>query len=463
MKIFHPLHSLRTQTLLFFLFLPFIIHADINTSSISSEKASYDGNALVLEGSVNLQHALGKLQAGNARLLRATEGSPFTAIHLRDDVLITLENRGKIFCARADFDFDKLTGTLIPKLGETIRFVNLQTGPLSLESKQATIEFARDASSIKVAKIEARDSVQMHYGKDFFLTAESATYSNTTVPYVWASQHCTLTHFDDHIEADRIEVLPDTAKMILTSPTGRLTPALSPSDGIQFSCKKLIWEKAPQILTLKGDIYISDTEVGDIHCEDEVELRQKQQDGKWILNSITAKGKTELNYKLDVDFQHLLICYGQMHLDQDRLVLNLESPPEEPLEYFHDKMKLCAKHAELQYAKDGNSITPKKLFLCGNIQLSSLEDASRCAVADQFTYFPEEKKIVLSAKDGGSVLFWDQQQELSISAREVHIRHTEKGEHIKGVGNVSFAFSNVENALLKKLFPFYQPNGRRQL
>ena len=81
----------------------------------------------------------------------------------------------------------------------------------------------------------------------------------------------------------------------------------------------------------------------------------------------------------------------------------------------------------------------------------------RCAVADQFAYYPETETMILSAQNGESVLFWDDTQQLSISAREVHLSRDEKGENIKGVGNVRFAFSTIENELLKKLFPFYQP------
>lgn len=454
-------HQIFKLAILSFL-IPAAIHAEITNSSISSENASYDGNALILRGSVKLDHALGQLTSGYARLSKELEEGPFTAVHLRDNVLISLKNRGKILCGKADFDFNALKGTLIPKPGDMVRFVNFHSGPLSLASREADIEFSRDDSNLKVAKIEAKNTVQLTYGKDFFLEADTATFSNTKTPYVWASPHCTLTHFEDKIEANRVEVLPDSAKVILSTPSGKLHPsAFSQGNDVQFSCDKLIWEKAPQTLTLKGDVSVFEEGVGDIHCDDEVELRQKEENGKWLLSSITAKGKTELTYKLDVDFVHLLKCYGKMQLDQDRLVLNVTSPPEKPIEYFHDQMKLIADTAELKYEQLGRNITAKQLQLTDNIQLSSLQDSNRCAVADKFNFFPEEKKIILSANPGNNVLFWDREQDLSISAKEVHITRTEKGEKIKGVGNVRFAFSSAENALLKKLFPFYHPTGER--
>ncbi|NGX37774.1 MAG: hypothetical protein K1000chlam2_00936 [Chlamydiae bacterium] len=448
------------RLLFLLLILSSLLTAEIPTSSISSENASYDGNALVLTGSVNLNHALGRMQAGAARLLKDTEEGPFSSIRLRDNVLITLKNRGKISCAEADFDFSAMKGKLLPKLGDSIRFINLHSGPLSLSSSVAEIEFAKEYDALKVTKIFAHEKVHVQYGKDFVLLADNATYLNDVNPHVFASPHCVLIHFQDQIEAEKIELFPENSKIILSSPSGKFQPsAFSKNDGMQFSCDKLVWERAPQILTLRGNISIQDEGIGNIHCDDEVELRQKEQDEKWVLSSITAKGKTELQYHLSANFKHLLTCYGQMHLDQDRLVLNIESPEDQPIEYIHDQMKLRADHATLEYEQEHSAIRPQKLTLNGHVHLFADENALRCAVADQFTYYPELETMVLSAEEGQNVLFWDEIQKLSISAKEVHLSRDEKGENFKGVGNVRFAFSSTENALLKKLFPFYQQTG----
>lgn len=431
----------------------FFLNTEIASSSISSERATYDGNALVLKGAVCLQHSLGEMQSGNARLIRQSEAGGFSRVHLKDAVHIHLKNRGQILCEQADFDFDQLKGKLIPKRGNSIRFENLCSSLVSLASKEADIEFAKKDDSLTVAKIEANRAVHVQYKDDFFLTADSATFSNTKTPYIWASPNCVLTHCSDQIEADRVEVLPESEKVILTSPTGILTDS-----AIAFSCNKLIWEQTPQILTMKGNVAISDSAVGDMICEDEVEFKQHYKEGKWLVNRITSKGKTELNYNLNESFLHLLICYGQMQLDHDRLILTLESPSEQPLEYYHDKMKLIANHAEMSYSNEEGPIIPEKLLLCGNIELTSPGDSSRCALADNFSYFPEERRMVLSSKKG-NVLFWDQKQDLKISAKEVHITQSERGENIKGIGSVRFAFSSTENELLRKMFPFYVVKG----
>jgi len=413
--------------------------------TISSKKATYDGNALVLKGDVELDHALGKLSSGNARLEKEEKDGPFSSISLREDVLISLKNLGKISCETADLNFVSLTGKLLPQMGNLIKFVNLGPDNFTLMSQEADLELAKQADSYKVTKIHANGTVQVQYGSDFTLDADRATYSSDEVPYVYAEPNCRLVHVDDVIEAEKVELFLGTSTAVLIEPKGLLQP-----QGIKFTCHKMIWENEPQLLTLQGDVSVVEEGIGTLNCEEEVEIHQKKEAGKWILSSMVAKGKTELAYALGADTKHMLVCYGKMRLEQNKLTL--ESPQNHPIEYFHDQMKLCSDHAQINYIDK----SAEKLQLDGNVQLQIAEDGNRCATADQFVYLPAEEKMILSSKDGANVLFWDKEQQLSISAREVHISRADQKETIKGVGNVRFAFSNTENTLLKNLFPFYE-------
>ncbi|MBS0629810.1 MAG: hypothetical protein JSS30_06260 [Verrucomicrobia bacterium] len=425
------------------LLLPVLLSA----AEISSKKATYDGNALILNGDVQVDHGLGKLASGSARLEKEEKDGPFSSIALREDVLITLKNLGKISCATADLNFVAMKGKLLPEVGKLIKFVNQGPDHFTLASCQADLEFTKEGESYKVHKIDADGQVQVEYGADFKLDADHATYVNEATPHITAMPGCVLTHHDDRIEAEKVELFPNTATAVLMGPKGVLNPR-----GMTFSCKKMTWENEPQQLTLQGNVTVRDTELGTLHCDDEVELNQKQLDGKWVLSSMVANGKTELTTR----FKQLLICYGQMRLDQERQLLTLESPQHRPIEYLHDQMKLCSDYAQLEYSTEYD---PEKLELSGNVQLQIEETGSRCARADQFIYFPNEEKMILSSKTGGNVLFWDKNQDLSISAREVHIARVDQKEIIKGVGSVRFAFSTTENELLQKLFPFYKGDG----
>ena len=434
--------------------LPRLLSAE---SSISSDKASYDGNHLILRGSVQLKHILGIMESGVARLNKEDKDAPFSHIHLKNDVLITLNNRGKISCDEAFLDFVNLQGTLIPKKGKKVLFSRLSAKTLNLSSKEAQIYLEKSGEEYDISKIEATRDVHVQYNKDFCLDADTAVFQNGTMPCICASNHCYLSHFEDHIKADKIKLFPDTSTVVLKAPKGHFTPSpFTASGSVFFNCNEMIWDHAPQRLTLKGDIQVHDESLGTISSDDEIELYQKEVEGKWVISSLFGKGKTIFACSFKDGIRHLLISTGTFRLNHDRLNVTLESAPDKPIEYIQDKMKLCADLAKLDYTQEEKRISPKKLLLTKEVRLTD-EESSRCALADQFVYLPEEKKMILSSTSGQNVLFWDHGQDLSISASEVHITATAKGEKIKGIGHVRFAFSSTENDLLKKLFPFYKP------
>lgn len=399
------------------MFLPLLASAEITTSSISSKHATYDGNALILRGEVQLHHALGKMDAQVARLEREKAEEPFSSIRLSRDVHIHLAEQGEISCDQADFDFHAMTGTLLPKAKKQVQFFD-QTKQVTLSSQIASIQFARDFDQLKVVKVEANPP-------------------------------CTVTHFDDVIEAEKILLYPDTETVVFESPTGQLKPTIfSETQAVNFSSDKLVWEQKPHTLTLTGHISIKEATMGEVEADQEVELCQKFQEGKWTLSNIYSKGKTKVTYG-----DHVLIADGGVHLDGDRLTLTIDRSEESPVEYRKEDTTLYADLGRLEYFQEQETIFPKKLMLLGGVRLTKQGDL-RCAIADQVVYDSESEEMILSAKNGDRVLFWDQKESLSISAVEVHIGKTEQGEMVKGVGNVRFAFSSTESALLKKLFPF---------
>jgi len=431
-------------------------------SSISSTKAIYDGNALVLRGNVELQHTLGSMVSGVARLEKEEKDSPFSSIFLGDNVHIILKNQAQILCDKADFDFQTLKGTLHSKWEEGVQFSTEGLHPFTLSSESADLTFAKTDGEIQIATIKAKANVEAHYGENFALTAEDLFYSESPTPYVCVNTRALLCHNGDRIEADKVEVFPDAERAILTSPKGNLKPSVfSENQEIEFSCENLAWNDQLHSLSLKGDIWIKDKQLGQILCDNLVELTQKETNGKWTLGEITARGRTQIEYLLDAKSSPLLVCHGKMHLDQSHLLLTLESPEELPIEYYHDEMQLTGEHAVLHYGEHEGKYQPEKLKLTGNILLSTAPEggAVRLAIADEFAYFPEEDTMLLSCHDGKKVLFFDAEQDLSVSAKEVRISHPSTNPSVKGVGNVKLSFSSTENALLKKLFPFYHPKG----
>src|SRR5690242_5823744 len=89
--------------------------APMDSGSIASKSASYDGSVLILDGDVSLEHGFGKMNAEKAVLTHEQEGQaefPFTTIDLAEAVHLSLSTDAQIDCERATLDFSTMKGVL---------------------------------------------------------------------------------------------------------------------------------------------------------------------------------------------------------------------------------------------------------------------------------------------------------------------------------------------------------------
>ena len=82
------------------------------SSDLSSDQATYDGDVLRLEGHVFLDHDLGQMEAETALLKKGEPSLEFSTIHLKDQVSLFFEERGKLFSEQAFLDLQTLKGSL---------------------------------------------------------------------------------------------------------------------------------------------------------------------------------------------------------------------------------------------------------------------------------------------------------------------------------------------------------------
>lgn len=351
-------------------------------SSISSSEAAYDGNGLKLTGNVVLEHPMGKMEAEEALLDkpintgRADES--FNEIHLLKAVHIALKERGQIFCEKANFDLTSLKGALEAKAGGKIHYTNQVEGeqPLELECLTAQLQFepSKEQSPILNA-ISALGAVEIIYGDGFRLHSEAADFKKAVLTaYSPSGKPCRLTHGKDSLEAERLQLYPQEAKIAIQHPKGTFRSlGLSENSELEFQCDELVWDHNQRIM----------------HFNDAVVIREET-----LGTAASNKGSARLE--------------------------------EDDLSTF-----------ELE----------------GDVRLTKSEE--RCGLAHRLIYAQNKHTVILTAKPGERVLFWDRTRGLAISATEVHISKDPRtqDEIVKGIGNVRFHFSSAENALLKKLFP----------
>lgn len=481
--------SLRSLIPCFFLVLTTAANG-ADSGAISSSSASYDGSALILSGQVALDHGLGKMRAEEAMLQKQESGKefPFSTIVLKRGIQIDLQDQAKLRCDRADLDFTALQGKLLASEKQKVVYTDrLKTGSrqetsLRLMSDVVDLTFEKIAHSQQrsdfiVNEIAASGSVVIDYADSLTLQAGKALYNKASKDNALrayptdAFSICDIQRGDDHIQSESIEIDVNRHVLFLKNPRGLLFSSSLPhiqKGEVRFQADKLVWDHPQNTLHLQGKVHVEETSFGNLDVEKELTLIQKEIDGSKTIASLQADGRSVLQFQ-DITRQgiHRMICHGQIVLNHEKMHASFESPRkgntverEQQLYYSEGDIAVYADRGMIDYALQGQLLRPSSIALKGNVRILSHNAAQppRFGLADWITYSPTTRTFILCAHPGERVLFWDEKENLRISAQEIHL--TQDGNHqaesVKGVGNVRFSFSADEEALLQKIFGLTQ-------
>jgi lipopolysaccharide export system protein LptA len=460
--------------------------------SVSSSNASYDGNSLVLKGQVVLDHGLGKMEAEQAILQKQEAGQefPFSVIELHNQVALSLHTGAKIICDKADLDFNNLTGVLT-KIGQgqvvysdTFKRKKGTEAPWQLTTSSAELQMSKAAvanakTQYVIETILAKNGVQIDYDSQFQMQADHAVYrkalidgpksqfqgSLTAYPKDETSC-CQLTHGQDLIDTDSIEIDMIHSQLALHKPRGVLSSAFIPhleKQQMKFSCDRLLWDQLKNRLLLKGQIQVDEPALGSISADDELQLSQTVDNGKRTLTALCSKGKTIVHYVDPIQqTRHVITSFGSFAFDRAQQhgmaispVVDGLVPAGQQIHYQEDGMAIFADQASLEYSPTDSGVHPVAISLKGNVHLVSTDPNKpfSCGIADRVSYSPTTRTLILGANPGKRVLFMNEEDSLQVSAQEVHVTQdaANKKQQVKGVGNVKMAFTAEENMMIQKL------------
>lgn len=443
------------------------------SSDLSSDRASYDGEVLYLEGNVFLDHELGKMEAFSATLQKSKNLSdlPFSQIHLESKVFLSFQNRAELFCDTAHLDFENLIGTFSSTDYPVVYRDYFEDKNISFElfGQEIDLMLTKTAEGCAVASLLAKDHVHIDYGTDFHLDSDKALYHREGILKAFSDlplSHCHLTHLDDFVDAQIITMDLNTRVLVMEGVDGMVSSFFFPEipeRKCHVVAKRLSWDVIHDTLTLRKNISLEDAYMGKLVSDETVRLTQKNYFGKKVIQTMEALGKTVLTTKEG----QRITSFGSMKLDRDNLELlcvsptiDGQTPRDEQFIYEKEDLTLFADKASLEYSLLGFKLQPHRVNLHGHVRIFSKEEAQpfRCGVADHIQYNPLTHEIRLYADKGKHVLFWHQKQNLKLSAPEILITidpQTQE-ETINGIGTVRFSFNPEEDHELKALFPQYQ-------
>ncbi|MGH2638285.1 MAG: hypothetical protein ACRDF4_03225, partial [Rhabdochlamydiaceae bacterium] len=421
----------------------------MDTGSIASNSASYDGSVLVLDGDISLEHGFGTMKAEKAILTRQLQGQeefPFTHIELAETVHLSLTTDAQVECEKALLDFSSMKGTLTsPKDVHYLDTIN--STPFELFSPQLDLQMIKNAQKKEIYEIEkahAQKGVHLIYNNLYHLKTESIQFAKNNLysdesPCTWTYQN---DQKNNQVDAEKFDLDLTQNHLHLKKATGHLS---SFSKGeVQFTADDLDWKHTENHLTLKGSPKVQETSLGIITSSQEIDLILKEQK----LHRLTTRGSTQLiSHK-----GHTLKTEGTLDIDAEKKLATIHSHTTQLL-YQEEEMTLMADSAQIHYREDEQGLHPERVELQGHIKIFSTEEGRR-GIAETLTYNPETRTCILKALPGQKVLFMRDQDELRISANEVHITYNPntKEQQVQGVGHVTLTLSPEEKNLLNQVF-----------
>lgn len=483
-------------------FLCSFLHAQEKPMQVNSGSAAYDGKIMVLTGDVVVQHSLGRI---SARLLsfnpQAEKQGNQPSLQISGSVEILLNGGGELQCQQADVDYAKMKGIFLGNAefpdvvyrneGEKKTPAQGEVASIEVKSGHMTLDLIREAgadssSRTVVRQIEAVQNVRVGYDKDYLLLADHALYqrlSNTglsssagllTLSVQGIRPFCRLTNVNgDSLQAKTIQVNTADRKIWLAEPQGKLLMQQDKESfqTLEFKSDELSWDHQKQVLVLKGNVDISQNKNLHVKTGHEISIFQGNLKGKRILRSIRSPEKTDLEY-VDALKGNTRRIYspGPLLIDHERQEMTLtgildgSEPTEEKNQvYFEDVLgEMYADLVRILYHWEGSQLVPKQVIMEGHVRLLNrfdghVEEAGSVlhyALADRVEYSPEQQEMVLTASEGNRVLFFDQVNNMQMSAPSLTIRQdpASKKEMIKGIGDVRFTFLEKELAQFKQHF-----------
>ncbi len=401
---------------------------------------------------------------------------PFSFIQLNKDVFLSLKNKAELRSHSAELDFNELKGSFSSSGDEKVSYKDFlkKEGsapvPFYLMSRLIDVKIGKQESSsegtqYEIQALAAKQDVFIEYAQDFTLQADVASYQNSGIIQAHPTSEtskCKLSYQGEQLEAAEITINTKSNQIQLQKPIGSIPSQLFNQNGsgpLFFRCESLSWDHKLETLTLKDQVVVQEKTLGSLFAEKEMIVEQGSFGNKKSVKSLHIDGVSRLEHEdLASAWKHSISCFGALHIDGLKGQITLTSPSdvEKQLCYQDPEVTLHANKALIEYG-DPDTFKLLSLTLQGSVSIESSQATgpSRVGIADRLTYYPDTQTAILSALPKKKVLFHDEEQNITMSAQEVHLTQDPATGKIqaKGIGNVSFSLSDHETSLLKTRFP----------
>lgn len=432
---------------------------------ISAKVLHYDGQIAHLSGDVQLKHPAGTILCGKAVLTPDPKdpilGVP--SILATGNVQILLEDGKSLHCSKAYFDRQKLSA----KFGDFDPcYLSFPDQDLQIQCHNLDLFFEK-TGSYHLTRAVAKEKVLLKYGDDFRGVCDRAQLANPDSPVLQLSAqgplgNCVMSHSEGHwVEAEEFEIHLDEKRVHAWIPTGTL---IREGKEYTFSARRAILEEEKGLMFLQQNVNIGLPSKQNYATDGCLEIHLQHVEGEWKPYLAIADGFNQLNHLRTDGKEAQLSCHGQVHVDisDEGAVIRAETYADDDGQVLFQDPIGTARGDRLSIALDAQT-EPTKVLLEGRTSLERKAcldsfgpdmEGLQYALADVVEYCPSKEALILHAKEGERILFFDQGTGLQMTAEKITIDQAlipDKAT-VKGQGNVRFSLEDVEWSKLSTKF-----------
>ncbi len=449
------------------------------TGEIHADRALYTEHKLELIGGVRFDRKAGRITCDRAELV-PKGGQSLSEMDAHGHVVLSLPEKGTLHCDHAHFDvegesalFDSPTPGRLVEFNTRRRTASGKEIPLVISAEQIAIETSPGADQPDLRMLEARGSVSLLYDQvnrvegdyaKYFLDAKGKTETITLLPSEISP--CQVRDAQgNQIVASRIDVSMEQERVRFTDPVGdffRISEDGN-SERLHFVADNLTWKIPQNMLHLEGKIVLTQVGSGELHNDHSLILAYSEDEGQRELRWVEAQGRTQLIYQgMGPEQPKVLTCWGQARIDNIRRLITLDRPEHSIARGREFQVQLTdragsiqADHVKVNYIQgDDGAMAIQQVELTGNVLVvnsaplnpADTRPVHQFAVADKLIYLPIEGKMELHGQGSARVLYYDQINQIRMSAPAILIQRDQltQSDSVRGVGDVRLTFLQPE-------------------
>ena len=447
-----------------------------NQLDLFSQNASYDGEALNLEGKIRLSHPLGTLTSDKASLIKETDHKKnklFNSILLEKKVKLELPHGGILTGEKAAYDMEnqKIEFSKVKNKIKYLDKLKKEDGsylPFSIQSNKAytnPLSFNQTAmvpfNFVDKVKVNIDNKIAI-YGNEAICSHDKISIypknENSFCKTIYCNNKRTATKSGDKAAQDLklfskfLEFNLSTSLLYLEKPHGKI------KEQMDFSSDKLYFNKDENKLTLdrnavlKNDKFSLSSSLLDIYL-----IENK-------LQKVISSNDTKILFKNEKHSK--ITCISPILFDFEKNTASTTS--------INENSCFCYEDDDLMiFSKKANLLLSKSLDLSKTqspvIELATLEqdvviisknpkENSYYGIADKLTYNPDKNLITLECLPEKKVIFLKNDNSLNLCADKIEIYHTQniEEEKIKALGTVRFTLTIDEQSKLMESIKRYK-------